>query len=253
MNQSRFSLPDVVVVLVLSVVALQLLIACAEEVSTFEHRAANATQIRDIHQGLITYAQMNGGLFAGISGATGKSVNDIKATDVNMYGMSSPTNKDISAAYSILLTNRLLEPSQIISPLDAELKKPAPALPVKHTVTHANFSYALLQFGANEGNEGRRDEWRDTGNSMAPVVADRASVINGNQGSTSPYTKDRSGDSTQWMGNVGWNDNHVTFEAQGIFDAQTIKFGSLLNDGADDLFRASDGAAVDANAMFSYR
>lgn len=253
MNQSRFSLPDVVVVLVLTVVSLQLLIACSEEVKTEEHRATNATQIRDIHRGLLTYSQMNGGYYAGLSGATSKVVYSIAATDVNMYGMSSPTNNDISAVYGILLTNRLLEPSQIVSPLDLAKKTLAPALPAKHTVTHMNFSYAMLQFGAGEGNEGRRREWRDTGNSLAPVIADRSSAIDQERGTTSLHTDDRSGDSAQWIGNIGWNDGRVTFEMTGILGPQAVKIGNELNEEADDLFSGSDGASVDSNAMFSYR
>lgn len=253
MVQKRFLLVDGIAVVFVVAVVLQLLVACGEAVSTDEHRSTNATQIRDIHRGMITYSQMNGGYYPGLSSVTGNRTRFIPATDDSMYGAASPSNNDISGVYAILLTSNLVTPTSIISPLDVGVKESAPMLPTLYTITHANYSYAMLQFGDDSGNAGRREEWRDTSNSKAPVVGDRGKPIDASMQRTGLHANDRSGAAANWQGNIGWNDNHVTFETTGLFESGRVKLGQAENSAEDNLFDVSDGVSVDRNAKFSYR
>jgi hypothetical protein len=99
------------------------------------------------------------------------------------------------------------------------------------TVTSANVSYAMLEIDSAIGN--RTNEWRDTSNSEAVVLSDRAK--DNGTGIKSVHTNP-STDTNEWRGSVGFNDNHVTFEA--THDQLNTQYGDDST-GKDDLFSSS--------------
>ncbi len=252
MSRRVFSWLDAVVLVCLAAVMFQFLIACGEITTTQQQRMGNGVQIRGIHRGLVVYGQMNNGYYPGLNGS-GRRTPATPATDETMYACVEPSNTDISAVYARLLTSELIKPRGVISALDANEKEPVPHLPVLYTVTRKNYSYAMLQFGAERGNEGRRREWRNTTNSRAPIVGDRGKAIDATMIRTGMHDGDTSGDAAKWQGNIGWNDNHVTFETTGMFAPGRINLDGDANPELDNLFDAADGFSADSNAKFSYR
>ncbi len=265
---SRFSLKDAcVVVLVVSLLTGSWLVGCGSGLSSARQtaiRMQNGTQVRGVQQAFVLFAQGNNGFYPGLDAGSGKAINAI-APSATQYGAAAPSNTDISAVYAILLNGEFFTTEYIISPVEKESKTMAPAVSSSHTITRADYSYALLQFGNEQGNEGRREEWKETMNSQAPVVADRSKAIDSTMKTTSLFTEDTSGQSTAWQGNVAWNDNHVTFENSGVMGPQTLRMGGTVsnaggtpvpavNDVSDDLFKANDGGILgaDRNAMFSF-
>lgn len=259
---SRFNLKDACVLgLILSVVTGSLLVGCGgplQRARETARRMQNGTQVRGIQQGMVLFSLSNSEFYPGRD-ATGKAVAAIAASSTQ-YGAAAPSNTDISAVYALMLTGEYFTPEYIISPAGNESKTQAPQVTSSHTITQANYSFAMLQFGNEQGNDGRREEWRDTNNSQAPAVANRSKAIDSTLKTTSVFTDDTSGQSSAWHGNVGWNDNHVTFDTSGIMPVGAIQIGGSFgqtsngNDAPDDLFKANDGGNVgaDRNAMFSH-
>ena len=87
----------------------------------------------------------------------------------------------------------------------------------------------------------RQNEWRQTFNSEAPVLGDRAKYSAGTTGLKSVHTNPSSAAANEWRGSVGFNDNHVTFEA--THDQLETQYGdqSVTN---DNLFNTTGVVAV---------
>ena len=110
-----------------------------------------------------------------------------------------------------------------------------------------HYSYAMLSIAGQPGSppdaENCAAEWSQTLNTQAIVMSDRNTGRNATTGVESIHTT-RAGD---WKGSVLWNDNHVGFEQNCIFET---RYGSgTLNidanqQGTDNLFhRAGDDDA----------
>lgn len=249
MSSQPFSLRDCVMLAVVGLILTVGLIGCGGGTNN-DQRMLNMTQIRGIQQGLVLFSQSNSNRYPGLT-SDGKLAPAIKPA-ANLYGAPQASNSDISIVYASLLNGEFFTPDYLLHPLDVGTKKAAPARSTLHTITRANYSYAVLQFGNPVGNEGRRYEWQDTNNSMAPVVVDRSSLIDPSLKTTGMHTGDTSGDPTKWVGSVAWNDNHITHEASAVFETNKLKFGSTPNPSPDNIFNATDGASPDNNAMFTY-
>ncbi len=249
MSRYGFSLKDLIALAAVFAVLTVGLIGCGRATSG-KQRMVNGTQVRGVHSAMLIFSQGNNDFYPGL-GPDGNAADAIPAGD-NQYGAPKASNSDISIVYALLIWGAYIPPDYPIHPLDADSKTPAPSPSGGHTMTRANYSYALLQFGDDTGNEGRRGEWRGTNNSMAPLVADRSKIIDPSMKFTGMHDGDDSGDPTKWNGHVGWNDNHVTFENSAVFAPGKLKFGGTPNDKPDNLFDASDGTSPDGNAMFTY-
>ena len=86
----------------------------------------------------------------------------------------------------------------------------------------------------------RNAEWRDSSNSEAVVVSDRAKA-NGNDGAIKSVHTNPSTDKTEWRGSVGFNDNHVTFEATHVQPITQYGDSEFTN---DNLFDTNSGSMV---------
>ena len=103
----------------------------------------------------------------------------------------------------------------------------------------------------------RPREWRDTSNSEAVIISDRAkknsTILNVKSVHTNPTTG-----TNEWRGSVGFNDNHVTFEAtHNQLDTQYADV-STTNDNLFDvisqheatLVATQDGSTVNGEVMY---
>jgi hypothetical protein len=121
------------------------------------------------------------------------------------------------------------------------------------TVTTAHYSLAMLDLpqlpAAPQGSTqtasltGRWREWSSTTNTAAPVLSDRSMVQDPTLKTASLWLT--STNPSDWRGQVGWNDNHVSMESGRVL--KITRYGTMINNN-DDLFTATS----DADAMMSY-
>ncbi|HAI11158.1 MAG TPA: hypothetical protein DCM28_05595 [Phycisphaerales bacterium] len=177
----------------------------------------NSTQIRGIHSGLVLFSQGNNTYYPG-------------------YDRDGNRMEDYSVEFRFqeLLDDNYFTGEYIISP--SETKSASNTTPSK--ITTANYSYAMLNLSVLDSP--RNHEWRDTSNSEAVVLSDRA-ISNGKDGAIKSVHTNPSSDINEWRGAMGWNDNHVTFEA--THDQLTTQYGDSQFT-ADNIFDTESGSMV---------
>ena len=190
MRQNSFNVVQLAVVLFLVVMVVTVAIAVSEANHRHPHRRMqNSTQLRGIHQGLVTYANSNKYWYPGID------------------QLGEDEGISVESRFQILFEDEYITPEYAISPSDTEDIEEWEA---DGPVTKRNYSYAMLQI-PKEG--GRRAEWKQTLNSQAIVLSDR------NTGTRAkPLSIHSEVNDPDWRGSVLWNDNHVHFEASDGFD-----------------------------------
>ncbi|MEO0514772.1 MAG: hypothetical protein AAF086_05690 [Planctomycetota bacterium] len=223
---------------------------------------SNNTQLRGIHQAFVTFAQSNkkggnDGYFPGLDGS-GNVVPDGEATGFSGDGTQP------AARMRMLLDGNFFTPDYMINFADAraveyEFTKHLSADP-KNPLTAEHFSYAVLEItGAlTLGEEspkdwsqyGRAIEWKETLNTGAIVMGDRA-IGTDRDDISSVWTETGSGD---WRGGVVRNDNSTSFETTAEFE-QT-KYGNQDANELDHLFEdapdVTDAFLVHEDAVMAY-
>ena len=159
----------------------------------------NSTQLRGIHQGLVTYAHSNNQFFPGL----------------NRQGENERIT--VEERFHILLEDDYFTPDYAISPSETERITEWQGWRDDHaeSVTPDNYSYAMLQIPKDGG---RRIEWSQTLNTHAIVLSDR------NTGTKAEPSSIHVEPGDSWSGSVLWNDNHVGFESEDIFETYYGEF-----------------------------
>lgn len=209
-------------------------------------RMQNATQVRGIHQGLVTYANSNKNNFPGLT-SSGSVLADGAATGNSGDG-STP-----QARYWILLDGYFFTPEYAISPSEIE---PITAYMGSGPVMSNNYSYAMLEYkttGAVQTDsfsgeqtyavdgrtQGRAQEWTQTLSPQAIVMSDRNIGSDGTNGVDSIHAESPG----SWKGAALWNDNHVAFEMTNYFDT---KYANGPYNTGDNLFEEDGTGGYDA-------
>ena len=241
------------VVLVIAVVLIGLVLPQLGPSTPTHPMMRSGTQLRMIHQGMITYAQSNkkggrDGFFPGLD-ASGNVIPDGPLTDYSGDGTQP------GARLWILLEGGFITPEYLIAPRDAAKVEAGFDRSAGHhqPVTAANHSYALLAITAPSRRSpqrpgtsaasaathplayGRNREWKETLNSAAIVLGDRA-IGTGPADLSSIWTDSGSG---TWRGVVVRNDNSTSMEITTSFD-QT-KYGNQPANDGDELFEDQTG------------
>ena len=211
MRQTSINIVQLAVALLIMTVLIALVLPMFGSPRINSRHMQNSTQLRGIHQGLVTFANSNKNWFPGINP-------DGTTLDLR-----------IEYRYQILLEGDYITPDYAINPSETELimewdewaddSKP---------VTKTNYSYAMLQIPEDE--HGRRSEWAQTLNSQAIVLSDR------NTGTKDKPASIHSDQGEAWQGSVLWNDNHVQFEHSDVFET---KYGSGQLNLKDQLFESN--------------
>ncbi len=190
-NPRAFTLVDLLVVMVILMGLLLLAVALPELGGRRRpaRQMQNSTQIRGIHSALVLFSQGNNTYYPGFD-EYGKPLED----------------SSIEFRFKELLDDNYFTGEYMIAP--SETKTVLTQTGVMPTAE--NFSYAMLNLSVNDSQ--RINEWRDTSNSEAIVLSDRA-IANGKDGAIKSVHTHPSKDTTEWRGSMGFNDNHVTFEA----------------------------------------
>eukprot|EP00752_Nemacystus_decipiens_P013739 g12192.t1 len=245
-RQSGFTLIELLVVISIIALLIAILLPALGAARRTARRMQNSTQLRGIHQGLVTFGNSNKEKFPGLD-SSGGSLDDL----ANTTG-GSGLGHSVEARYWILLDGDFFTPEYAISPSETIAGIDEYDENVAVDVTSANYSYAFLELGdavagATPDSGNRVAEWTQTLNTQAIVVSDRTLD---DTDYFSIHTEEEAG-SDNWGGSVLWNDNHVGFENTVTAQFET-KFGSdQLSDGDDDLFveTATGNALVDGNAF----
>lgn len=177
-------------------------------------RMTNATQLRGIHQSLVTFAQTN---------KTGGGDGWFPGCDP----MGRVTDPTPAGRFKTLLDGDFFTPEYAVAPGDGDKRPWDPLRDDAFTVSH--FSYALLEID-NDG--GRHDEWKETLNTMAVVAGDRNTGEDTDDRVRSIWTHEPG----RWHGSVVHNDNHTALELSHVIDE--LQYGSSPATRNDNLFDA---------------
>lgn len=170
----------------------------------------NSTQMRGIHQAMVVYAQSNRSQYPGLDQS------------------GNPVDVTVENRFKILLDANFFTPEYIINPQDSSKTK----WPGHGTFNVDNYSYSMLDVSEPGG---RRDEWRETLNTMAVVLSDRNTGSNSTTQVSSIWTSPNSGD---WRGSIAHNDNSTMFETtHRVYQTQ---YGGANPNNDDNLFDATD-------------
>ena len=212
MKKRAFTLIELLVVISIIALLIGILLPALGAARRTARQMQNSTQVRGIHSALVLFSQGNNTYYPG----------------VNTIGQFTTTN--VNFRFQELLDDNYFTGEYIISP--SETKTATTTTNV--AITTENYSYAMIEIRSASGN--RANEWRDTSNSEAVVLSDRGKQ-NGNTAHVkSVHTNPSSTTVNEWRGSVGFNDNHVTFEA--THDGLTTQYGddTMTN---DNLFAAT--------------
>lgn len=260
-SSSGFSIIQVIVVIAIMVIAIGLILPAMGPSHRPARQMSNNTQLRDIHQGMVTFAQSNkiggnDGYFPGLD-SSGNVIPDGEATGFSGDGTQP------AARLRMMLDGNFFTPDYIINPADTraneyDFSAQLDADP-DNPLTSEHYSYALLgiaeeltraEDGLPTGSDGRAMEWKETLNTSAIMLGDRA-IGAGREDISSVWTDIGSGD---WRGGVVRNDNSTSYETTTEFE-QT-KYGNHDANELDHLFEdapdVTDTFLVFENATTAY-
>ncbi|MFG0248003.1 MAG: type II secretion system protein [Phycisphaeraceae bacterium JB051] len=188
MKKRAFTLIELLVVISIIALLIGILLPALGAARRTARQMQNSTQIRGIHSALVLFSQGNNTYYPGI----------------NTIGSMDNSTTTVQWRFRELLDDNYFTGEYVVSP--SETKSAMTRTNV--TPNTGNYSYALLEIRSARGN--RTNEWRDTSNSEAVVLSDRAK--DNGTGIKSVHTNPAN-NAHEWRGSVGFNDNHVTFEA----------------------------------------
>lgn len=210
MKKRAFTLIELLVVISIIALLIGILLPALGAARRTARQMQNSTQIRGIHSALVLFSQGNNTYYPAIN---------------TIGGLGATTT--VEFRFQELLDDNYFTGEYIISPSETKT-----ALTATNTaVLTGNYSYALLQI--DDGLANRTNEWRDTSNSEAVVLSDRGKQNGSTDHVKSVHTNPSSASVNEWRGSVGFNDNHVTFEA--THDGLTTQYGDDTM-GSDNLF-----------------
>lgn len=244
--RKAFTLIELLVVISIIALLIAILLPALGAARQSAQQLQSTTQIRGLHQGMVTFASDNKGYYPGIESSGDRFVTAAKNYSNTSGGM-------VQGRYALILQAELVSPGYLINPSEPETKSPydvgsGDVFGVKH------YSYSLLNIMGNQNDSGYTglpmidankgkytiQEWRNTMNSEAIILGDRLLAVENNDFENpdaylGPWSKEY-GDS-KW--GVVWNDNHTEFESTPFFETQ---YGPIRNSN-DDIFTRGNPAA----------
>jgi len=246
MSRQRFStraftLIELLVVISIIALLIGILLPALGAARRTARQMQNSTQVRGIHSALVLFAQGNNTYYPGV------------ASNGDFTAITNGTHTNVRVQE--LLEDNYFSGEYIISPSETKTE-----WTTGDTLDTTMYSYALLDISVTPSQ--RRNEWRETSNSQAPVLSDRA-IDNDDatdDGDVKSVHTNPAAGTNEWRGSVGWNDNHVTFESDRLLT--NVKNGSSTTTGVgpdpdvagDDLFTTivDDNSTAGNDALVTY-
>ena len=210
-----FSFVGLIVVLVIISILICILPPILDAIRINNRHSQNATQIRGIHAGFVLFSQDNNSYFPGFDNA-GSRMEDYS----------------VEFRFQELLDDNYFTGEYLISPRETK------TVWKQGKLTSDMYSYALLNLSDLEGNSIK--EWRYTNNPEAIALSDRAIAMDDEGHLRSVHTNPSDKSITEWSGDIGWNDNHVSFEKNTEISTQ---YGDVSVPN-DNIFNTTNGSMV---------
>ncbi len=226
-RKNGFTLIELLVVISIIALLIGILLPALGAARRTARQMQSNTQVRGIHSALVIYASGNNTYYVGL---------DTKGAEA-FFGVGDG-GWQVDERFEELLDEAYFTGEYVVSP--AEVKTAW----TSGDLATAQYSYSMLLLGL----PGWAAEWKDTINTEAIVVSDRA--VNFTGPTLSDLRSIWTSEQGDWRGSLAWNDNHVTFEQ--TCAGFTTKYGSTVNDANDHLFHVDSGIPEQGNAYMTY-
>jgi len=222
-----FTLIELLVVMGIIALLLAILLPALSRARATTKRVKDSTQIQQVHKGLLTLSRDSNGIFPTAGLADRLPVNGV---NIPGKGVEDQTQNSHANMYSYCIMQHAFSTDVLVSPAEVSTNVLAMAnynfdqySPITNdqywdpnfqtnlaTGQLCNTSYGTLHpLGTRKAKQ-----WRDTLDSKFVVLANRG-VINGSY-AANDYNNSKTlqihGGDKEWEGNIGFNDNHVTFD-----------------------------------------
>lgn len=228
-----FTLIELLVVISIIALLIAILLPALGAARLSARKLQSNTQLRGMHQAMVTFGQSNKGYFPGLRSSGDQWVLSAD-NDAAAHGST------VMARYAILLEGDFFTPDYAIHPNDPQphtAYDPNSGTPLDYR----NYSYAMLELVRTNGGNGlntvagnsdyKRGEWRETLNSQAIIMSDRLiDVPPTGFGDPSTYTGIWSDDPGESEWGVVWNDNHTVFERTPYFETRYTQIRNTNDD-----------------------
>jgi prepilin-type N-terminal cleavage/methylation domain-containing protein len=254
-RRQGFTLIELLVVISIIALLIGLLLPALGAARRSVRKMQNSSRLRGIHQAVVIFSHANKTFYPGIR-SNGKAITNNSAEHDELKLFTSGHGAMMVVRWELLMSQDYFQGDYCMSPAETEYITQWSTAEVKKEM----YSYAMLQFNSNQSNgliqteRVRVEEWRETENSLAPVLSDRNkrgdTNNNGQPNQVSSLWGSGRGD---WEGSVAFNDNHAIF-IQGpggeIIEKTQYGSGSLTQD--DSLFLIHGADTGRANNPLQY-